>query len=126
MQFQSNTPEPAANGRGDGSTPLAMAKRDAALSGMSREFHALLKDIEDLIQATTSLSGEDLARVKAQLSERVAVAKQSVEKMGGVIAERARDGAKATDSYVHENPWQAVGIGAAAGVLLGLMLARRG
>jgi ElaB/YqjD/DUF883 family membrane-anchored ribosome-binding protein len=30
-----------------------------------------------------------------------------------------------TDQYVHANPWRAIGIAAAAGMLLGLMLARR-
>lgn len=30
-----------------------------------------------------------------------------------------------TDQYVHTNPWKAIGIAAAAGMLLGLMLGRR-
>jgi ElaB/YqjD/DUF883 family membrane-anchored ribosome-binding protein len=30
-----------------------------------------------------------------------------------------------TDEYVHENPWQAIGIGAAIGFLVGLVVSRR-
>ncbi len=35
---------------------------------------------------------------------------------------QARD---VTDQYVHTNPWKAIGIAAAAGMLLGLLLGRR-
>jgi len=104
-------------------TALTIA-RDSA-SALSREAHNFLADIEDLVKATTSLTGEDLARAKAKLAERITAAKASVAKMGGAVADRTRDAAQATDSYVHERPWQAIGIGAGLGVLVGLLIARR-
>ena len=33
--------------------------------------------------------------------------------------------ARATDDYVHENPWAAVGIGAALGLVVGMLISRR-
>ena len=33
--------------------------------------------------------------------------------------------AKATDEYVKENPWKAVGVGTAVGVVIGMLIARR-
>ena len=33
--------------------------------------------------------------------------------------------AKATDEYVQENPWKSVGIGAAVGVVIGMLIARK-
>lgn len=94
-------------------------------SVVMREVHGFLADIEDLVKATTSLTGEDLARAKAKITERVAAARKSVEDASAAIAQGARRGVTATNGYVHENPWQAVGIGAAGGLLLGLLLARR-
>ena len=41
-------------------------------------------------------------------------------------ADRARSGANATDQYVREQPWQAVGISAAVGLLIGFLVGRRG
>ena len=32
------------------------------------------------------------------------------------IAEKAKAAARATDDYVHDNPWQAIGIAAAIGL----------
>jgi len=39
--------------------------------------------------------------------------------------DRAKAAARATDEYVHDNPWQAIGIGAAIGFLVGLVVSRR-
>ena len=122
MHTESTIPEFGKNGQGVGSTPSASATAEGALS---REFHNFVADIEDLIKATTSLTGEDLARAKAKLSARVAAAKESVEAMSGAITERATKTAAVTNSYVHEQPWQSIGAGAVVGFLLGLVLARR-
>ena len=42
-----------------------------------------------------------------------------------VPREKSKAAAKATDTYVKDNPWKAVGIGAVAGVILGLLINRR-
>lgn len=109
-------------------SPMSAAARNTAASGsaVSGEIHHFLTDIEDLIKEATSLTGDELNQVKAKLSARVAEAKESVEELGGEIADHARKGVKVTNEYVHHQPWMAVGAGAAAGLLLGLVLARRG
>ena len=38
---------------------------------------------------------------------------------------KTRAAAKATEDYVRANPWQAVGIAAAAGLVLGILATRR-
>lgn len=120
MQFKPNTPDSGPNGQGLDGAPRAGGSSTAV--GEIRNFVA---DVEDLVKATTSLTGADLARAKARLVERVDAAKASLEKMGGAIADQARHTVEATDGYVHERPWQAIGMGAAAGLLVGYLLARR-
>lgn len=107
------------------SKPDATTKADGLLSNAYGEFQDVLSDIEDLVKTTTSLTGEDLTRAKAKISERVASAKQTVALMAGAITDRARKTVKVTDGYVHEQPWQSIGIGAALGLLVGFVLARR-
>lgn len=87
------------------------------------EFRNFIADVEDLVKATTSLTGEELAEAKAALSARVLAARQSAETMGDEIADQARSTAKATNSFVHAHPWQSIGIGAALGLLIGIALA---
>jgi ElaB/YqjD/DUF883 family membrane-anchored ribosome-binding protein len=97
----------------------------ADVSTLASEFRNFVTDVEDLIKATTSLTGEDLNRAKAKLGQRIAAAKVSVEEVGDQLATRARKTAESTNAYVHERPWTAIGAGAAAGVLLGYLLTRR-
>jgi ElaB/YqjD/DUF883 family membrane-anchored ribosome-binding protein len=40
------------------------------------------------------------------------------------LVDRTRECAQATDSYVHDNPWVAVAIGAGIGLLMGLLISR--
>ncbi len=94
-------------------------------SAVAQEFRHFLADMEDLVKDATSLTGEDLARVKAKIREQAAAAKGSVEDVGSNLAARARKTAEQATGYVHDHSWQTVGIGAAIGVVLGLLLARR-
>jgi len=91
----------------------------------SREFHSFVADVEDLVTSNTPLTVEDLARAKERLRQRVTAAKASIETMRRDVTDQARQTAAVTDHYVHENPWKSVGIGAAVGLLLGFILARR-
>jgi len=122
MHMKSDVAESDANGHGAGSIASAVP---ASASGASGEFHNFIADIEDLITSMTPLTGEDLARAKARLSERVSAAKESISDVSEEVAHRARKTARDTNHYVHENPWQAIGIGAALGLLIGVLVARR-
>jgi ElaB/YqjD/DUF883 family membrane-anchored ribosome-binding protein len=96
------------------------------ISSIAREFQSFVADMEDLIKATTSLSGEALAHAKAKLQARVTAAKKSAQRIAAPLARRARNSARATDGYVHAEPWRAIAITAAAGLLVGYLLGRRG
>jgi ElaB/YqjD/DUF883 family membrane-anchored ribosome-binding protein len=126
MKQQSIGAETIGAGVGPGSAAGNGTTVDGAQSGVAREYHAFVSDVEDLISSATSLTGEDLARAKATLSARITSARASIVRAGGAVSEQVRSGAKATDSYVRNQPWQAVGISAAAGILIGYLLGRRG
>jgi len=119
MNSTTYIPDREANGHSDKATSAG------APSQASRDIHDFLADVEDLIKATSSLTGEELARARAKLSQRVAAARESVEQISEKVTDQVRSTARTTDSYVREHPWQAVGIGAALGLLLGLALTRR-
>jgi ElaB/YqjD/DUF883 family membrane-anchored ribosome-binding protein len=124
MQTKTSLLDTSSNGQ-DASSPTPSTRVAAAPTAVASEFHSFVDDIEDLVKATTSLTGEDLARARAKLAKRLEAVKHSVGVMGSEIAQRTRNTARATDDYVHGHPWQAIGIGTAVGVLLGLVLARR-
>jgi ElaB/YqjD/DUF883 family membrane-anchored ribosome-binding protein len=125
MKQQSFAAEPTAMDTGAGLASTNGTTGDAAQSGVAREYHAFVSDVEDLISSATSLTGEDLTRAKARLGARIASARASIGRVGSAVSDQVRSGAMATDSYVRTQPWQVVGISAAAGLLIGYLLGRR-
>jgi ElaB/YqjD/DUF883 family membrane-anchored ribosome-binding protein len=94
-------------------------------SEISEEFDKFLADLESLLQDAKSLSGDELSLMKDQLRDRVAKAKEAARRVGDDVSESAYRMADTANQQVHEEPWKAVGAGAALGLLLGLLVARR-
>jgi ElaB/YqjD/DUF883 family membrane-anchored ribosome-binding protein len=78
----------------------------------------LASDIEELVRATAAQSGDKLAEARARVQEALAGAKETVVVRGTAAA-------RATNRYVHENAWKAVGISAGIALLVGLLIGRR-
>ena len=85
---------------------------------------SVMQDAEALLRGTGQQmgSGYDAARVQLE------TAWDSARGNFGAIEEQVMAGSQeaidAADRYVQSNPWQAVGIGAAAGLLIGLLIGR--
>jgi ElaB/YqjD/DUF883 family membrane-anchored ribosome-binding protein len=112
----------ATNGHPAGPTAAENAAAEALESGISQKLRNLIVDMGELIKSGSSLTAEELVRAKAKLRARLAAARESLEE----ISTRARNTAKVADRYVREQPWQAVAISAAAGLLIGFLFGRRG
>jgi ElaB/YqjD/DUF883 family membrane-anchored ribosome-binding protein len=89
------------------------------------DIRAVIADAEEILMATADQTGEKIAVLRTRIKERLLDARIRLDAAEEVLIEKTRAAARATDDYVHENPWQAVGIGAGVGFLLGLVLGRR-
>lgn len=85
----------------------------------------VIADAEDILHATADQAGEKVASLRARIQKQLEGAKTRLIDAETVLIAKTRAAAQATDAYVHESPWQAVGIAAGAGLLLGLLLGRR-
>lgn len=90
------------------------------------DFKVAVADAEALLHETANQGGEKLAAVRAKAAESLRVAKARMAEAQAEMLARAKAAAKATDEYVHENPWQAIGVAAGAGLVIGYLLGRRG
>lgn len=89
------------------------------------DFKTVLLDAEALVKATANQGGEALASVRAKAEASLARAKAQMADAEAALLVRAKAAAKATDVYVHENPWKAVGISASLALLVGFIMGRR-
>jgi len=92
---------------------------------LSNDFNALLEDAEALLKATANTGGDKLTAVRAKADASFNIAKASLARAQDSVLIQTKIAVKATDLYVHKNPWQAAGFAAGVGVLVGLLFGRR-
>jgi ElaB/YqjD/DUF883 family membrane-anchored ribosome-binding protein len=71
------------------------------------------------------MSGEGLATARAKFEEKVSRAKIALADASQPMYDKTRESAAAVNGYVHDNPWSAVGVAATAGLLVGILVAKR-
>lgn len=89
------------------------------------DLKVVIRDAEELLRATAGQAGEKFAEVRARAEESLLSAKSRLREVSGDLNARAHAAADSADTYVRTNPWAAIGIAAAAGLLLGALLTRR-
>lgn len=101
------------------------ARAEVNTDQLVNDLKTVMQDAEALLKATQTLTGEKIQEVRARAEESLRQAKTRLSQVEEEAMRRAREVAEAADEYVHENPWQSVGIAAGVGLVLGLLIGRR-
>ena len=80
----------------------------------------LTKDVQELLKATASVVGEKAAEARVKVEESLKVAQSKLATVQDTVTSKGKEALAVTDEYVRDNPWNAVGIAAGVGFLLGL------
>lgn len=89
------------------------------------DLKVVVADAEELLRATASQAGEKVSAARERIQASLATAKVKLTDAERALLEKSKLAAKAADEYVRENPWQAVGVAAVAGLVLGVLISRR-
>jgi ElaB/YqjD/DUF883 family membrane-anchored ribosome-binding protein len=89
------------------------------------DIKSVISDAEEMLSATADQAGEKVSKLRARIQDRLHDAKLRLVDAEEALLAKTKAAARATDDYVHESPWTAIGVAAAAGVLLGLAIGRR-
>jgi ElaB/YqjD/DUF883 family membrane-anchored ribosome-binding protein len=87
------------------------------------DMKAVIADAQELLEATTSATGDRVRAARARAEETIRSARQRVADLE--VVDQAKEAARSADEYVREHPWGAVGVAAAVGLLVGVLVARR-
>jgi ElaB/YqjD/DUF883 family membrane-anchored ribosome-binding protein len=85
-----------------------------------QDLNAVVAETEQLLRDTAGAGGDKVASWRADVERSLLASRERLARLQHTAAERARATAQATDQYVHDKPWQAIGITAGVGVLVGL------
>jgi ElaB/YqjD/DUF883 family membrane-anchored ribosome-binding protein len=89
------------------------------------DLRIVINDAEELLRITAGQAGEKVAAMRDKIQHGLSEAKAKLVEIEGKALEKTKVAARATDAYVHENPWKSVGIAAGAAFLIGLLIGRR-
>ena len=89
------------------------------------DIKSVISEAEEMLGATADQTGEKIANLRVRIQARLRDAKLRLIEAEALLVTKTRAAARATDEYVHESPWTAVGIAAGVGLLVGLIIGRR-
>jgi ElaB/YqjD/DUF883 family membrane-anchored ribosome-binding protein len=85
-----------------------------ATNNFMNDLRAVIADAEELLRATADQAGPRVDEVRARAEESLRMAREHLKDAGAEL-----------DSQVRANPWAAVGIAAAIGLVAGILLSRK-
>jgi ElaB/YqjD/DUF883 family membrane-anchored ribosome-binding protein len=92
---------------------------------LAADLKSVIADAEELLKATAGQASEKVQVARARAEESLRRARAKLEDAQEAAVVKARAAAQATDEYVHANPWKAVGLAGAIGVIVGMLISRR-
>ncbi len=104
------------------STESDTAANDGAAGDDLRD---LIAQAEDMLHSLTGQSGEAAQRLRERVEATVKSARARLSSIETDARQLTDQAAATADQYVRGNPWAAVAIAAAAGVVIGALLSRR-
>jgi ElaB/YqjD/DUF883 family membrane-anchored ribosome-binding protein len=106
-------------------TSKTESKRPASSDRVLEDLRTLVEDAELLMRETAGAAGERAQAARARAGESLRQARERLSGLEEELVAKAKDAARDVDGYVRENPWQSLGVAAAAGLLIGLLISRR-
>lgn len=101
-----------------------MSKNNSA-QDLREELASLADTLEEVLSQGGDRASNELSRVHKKARETLKGSRQRLGDSSERIAQSTRDAAKKADSYIQDKPWHGVGVGAALGLLVGILISRR-
>jgi ElaB/YqjD/DUF883 family membrane-anchored ribosome-binding protein len=108
-----------------GAPELMSSDANVNTDKLTADLRVLISDVEALLSVTAGQAGERIAAVRASAEASLTRARQQLDQVQSMIADKARSAVNAGADYTRSNPWSALGIATAVGVLIGLLIGRR-
>jgi ElaB/YqjD/DUF883 family membrane-anchored ribosome-binding protein len=103
----------------------SQAASGAARDKLMDELKNAIGEAETWLKDAASQESIVPSETRARFDDTLRTARIDLRKLEDSIIGRSRDAAIATDAYVHENPWKAVSLGAAVGIIVGMLISRK-
>lgn len=99
--------------------------KETSSDNLRAELKNLADTLEEVLSSTTDKSKGELDKLRQKARVALDSSREKLGDSGEYLAQTTREAAQKADGYVRDNPWHGVGIGAAIGVAIGMLISRR-
>ena len=121
-EFKSTANQAADKAKATASSVAGEVKSTSSVIG--NEVKNFIADLEEMVTSKTS-GALDVGQIKSDITSRIADYKAQARAAGEQAVTQVKQKAEGVNTYVHEDPWKAIGVSFAVGLLLGVVVARR-
>lgn len=89
------------------------------------EVKSSLDDAERLMREAAEATGDKATEMREAAMRSLRQTREIMQDTQDAVVEGGRQAVKATDHYVHDNPWQAIGVAGIVGLLFGMLVSRK-
>lgn len=105
---------------------MTTASSAAALAEqVEADVRKAISGAEDMLTQAASATGEKAAELRSQALHQLKALRERMNDAQTAAIQQGKAAARATDEYVHENPWRSIVAAASIGVVVGLLISRR-
>mgnify|MGYP003398450069 CR=1 FL=1 len=101
------------------------ASTDRTRDKIVDEFSAIVGEAETLLNKAATETGDKARDIRSQVEGKLLSAKLRLLELEGQAVDLAKEAARSTDDFVHDHPWQSIGVAAAISFVAGLLMNRR-
>lgn len=80
---------------------------------------------EDMLTQAANATGEKATELRSRALQQLQALRERLEEVQETALAQGKAAARATDDYVHDNPWRSILAAASVGVVVGLLIGRR-
>lgn len=123
MDQTTNNPT-AGTTAGNGKTYQPGSDTTEARERLMGDLKNAISDAEQWLRGAANAGTEELGEVKSKFQDTLRTAKGDLLKLEDTVLAKTKLAAQSADTYVHDNPWKSVVVGAVIGLLAGVIISR--
>lgn len=97
----------------------------ASKQKLVQDLQRVITDAEELLQATAGQTESKVVEMRERIRQNLVAARHKLHDIEDTVRAKTKEVARATDDYVHDHPWKAIGAAAGVGLIIGLLIGRR-
>jgi ElaB/YqjD/DUF883 family membrane-anchored ribosome-binding protein len=97
----------------------------ATAEQVQNEVNDAISGAEDMLTQAANATGDKAAELRARALQQLKALRERMEDARHSALHHSKAAARATDDFVHDNPWRSILAAASLGVVVGLLIGRR-